>query len=57
MQTALDVRSQLVDLCNRHGVELVSNGDSHAVRKALLVGMHTQTSEHAGEGKYHTVSC
>lgn len=55
MHTALEVRSQLVDLCSRHGVDLVSNGDSRAVRRALLVGLHTQTAEHAGEGKYHTV--
>lgn len=55
MQTALEVRSQLVDLCGRHGVDLVSNGDSRAVRRALLVGLHTQTAEHAGEGKYRTV--
>lgn len=55
MRTALDVRAQLVELCNRHGVSLVSSGDSHAVRTALLVGLYAQTAEHTGEGKYRTV--
>ena len=55
MRTALSVRAQLRELCGRHGVALVSNGDSRAVRRALLRGLHTQTAENAGEGKYHTV--
>ena len=55
MRTALDVRAQLVDLCGRQGVELVSSGDSRAVRRALLEGLRAQTAEHAGEGKYRTV--
>ena len=55
MHTALNVRAQLVELCSRHGVAQVSNRDSCAMRRALLVGLHTQTAEHVGEGKYRTV--
>ena len=55
MRTALDVRAQLVELCGHQGVELVSSGDSRAVRRALLEGLRAQTAEHAGEGKYRTV--
>lgn len=56
IRTALDVRGQLVELCGRHGVAMVSNNDSEIVRRALLEGLHTQSAEHVGEGKYHTVS-
>ena len=55
MRTALDVRSQLEDLCGRQGVGLVSSQDSRAIRQALLAGLFTQTAEHRGEGKYQTV--
>ena len=56
MQTALDVRQQLLDLCGRQKVELRSCQDSRSIRRALLAGLVTNTAEHAGEGKYRTVS-
>ena len=56
MHTALDVRGQLVALCDRQAVAMASDAGSGVVRRALLVGLHTQTAEHAGEGKYLTVS-
>lgn len=56
MRTALDVRGQLVALCGCQAVAMASDVGSRVVRRALLVGLHTQTAEHAGEGKYLTVS-
>ena len=56
MRTALDVRAQLVDLCGRHGVPLVSNSDGVAVRRAVLEGLWGQTAHHTEEGRYLTVS-
>ena len=56
MRVSLDVRKQLVELCGRHGIAMVTNNDSVIVRRALLEGLQTQTAQHIGEGKYHTVS-
>ena len=57
MNTALNVRQQLSDLCDKVGVAITSYGAecSEPVRQALLGGLFTNVAEHRGEGRYHTV--
>ena len=58
MSTVMDVRRQLTELCGRVGVELRTGGAecSEGVRRALIGGLFMNIAEHAGEGKYLTVS-
>lgn len=56
MKTVQDVRQQLRSLCQQLGVALCSSGDPTTIRRALLAGLFTNTAEHIGEGRYHTVS-
>jgi len=58
MSTVLDVRHQLCELCERVGVDLTTGGSECglSVRKALLTGLGMNAAQHAGEGKYLTVS-
>ena len=58
MKIVLDVRQQLVELCERLGVASTSGGAdcSQNLRKALLRGLFVNVAERAGEGKYRTVS-
>ena len=58
MKIILDIRLQLVELCERLGVTLTSGGAdcSQNLRKAMLRGLFVNVAEHAGEGKYRTVS-
>ena len=58
MKIVLDIRQQLVELCVRLGVASTSGGAdcSQNLRKALLRGLFVNVAEHAGEGKYRTVS-
>ena len=56
MKTVQDVRQQLRSLCQQLGVALCSSGDPTTILRALLTGLFTNTAEHIGEGRYHTVS-
>ena len=58
MKIVLDIRLQLVKLCKQLGVTATSGGAgcSQNLRKALLRGLFVNVAEHAGEGKYRTVS-
>lgn len=57
MNTVVNVRQQLSDLCDRVGVVKSSFGaePSEPVRKCLLSGLFTNVAEYKTEGKYHTV--
>ena len=60
MKRVLDIRRQLHELCECVGVVISSQGGrsecSESLRRALLNGLFLNVAEHAGEGKYKTVS-
>ena len=58
MKIVLDIRQQLVELCERLGVASTSEDAdcSQNLRKAMLSGLFVNVAEHAEEGKYRTVS-
>ena len=56
MATVVEVRKQLKDLCLRLGLPMVSSKSDEDLRRCLLSGLFMNTAQHAGEGKYKTVS-
>ena len=56
MATVVEVRKQLKDLCLRLGLPMASSKSGEDLRRCLLSGLFMNTAQHAGEGKYKTVS-
>ena len=56
MATVVEVRKQLKDLSLRLGLPMASSKSGEDLRRCLLSGLFMNTAQHAGEGKYKTVS-
>ena len=56
MKIVLDVRQQLVELCKRLGMDLRGCRLQPEFEEGFVEGLFVNVAEHAGEGKYRTVS-
>ena len=57
MAIVLNIRFQLLDICERVGLACISAGTecSEVLRRALLKGLFVNVAEHVENGKYMTV--